>query len=217
MMKQCTQSWRKRVQQNFFEWSFLLSRVVMSYAGAAVFLAIPPVTRSLQQLALILQQNVSSLAVPAVISPSMRAEATQQALSIFWLGRTSSSVFTENEYQHLQDVHRVIVLSGVVVGCAVSWAVLTERYKVRMWIARMYLRVALVVGGFTVVMGVCFNPLFTLFHQLFFPQGNFLFPVESLLIQSFPPLFWLLSAVFLHLEVIVLLVLQSEHAERVGI
>ena len=31
-----------------------------------------------------------------------------------------------------------------------------------------------------------FNTTFTLFHRLFFPQGNWLFPVESLLIQTFP-------------------------------
>jgi integral membrane protein (TIGR01906 family) len=31
-----------------------------------------------------------------------------------------------------------------------------------------------------------FNTTFTLFHRLFFPQGNWLFPAESLLIQTFP-------------------------------
>jgi hypothetical protein len=207
----------KQNEQNFLEWSFLLSRIVICYAGMIVFLALPPVTKFTQELALFLQQFFPSLTVPALISPSMRAEATQQALSMFWLGGTPSSVFTKSEYQHLQDVHWLLVVSGVVVGCAVGWAVLSERYTARLWIARTYRRIAVAVSCSTVVVVLCFNPLFTFFHQLFFPQGNFSFPVESLLIQSFPPMFWLLSAVIVQVGVIVLLLLQSHHAERVGI
>ena len=33
---------------------------------------------------------------------------------------------------------------------------------------------------------ISFNFMFTLFHNLFFPQGNWLFPANSLLIQTFP-------------------------------
>ncbi len=35
-----------------------------------------------------------------------------------------------------------------------------------------------------------FNTVFTLFHLLFFPQGNWIFPADSLLIQTFPLAFF---------------------------
>ena len=37
-----------------------------------------------------------------------------------------------------------------------------------------------------------FNSVFTLFHYLFFHQGNWLFPADSLLIKTFPPDFFML-------------------------
>jgi uncharacterized membrane protein len=205
------------VQQTLLEWSFLLSRIIISYAGMIVFLALPPMTKCTQLLSLFLQQFLPPLAIPNLISPSMRAEATQQALSIFWLGGTPSSVFTENEYSHLKDVHWLLLVSGVVVGFAVSWAVLSERNVARLWAAKMYRWIAVGVACCAIVIGLLFNPLFHLFHQVLFPQGNFAFPVESLLIQSFPPVFWLLNVILVQIGVIVLLLLQSHHAERVGI
>ncbi len=36
-----------------------------------------------------------------------------------------------------------------------------------------------------------FDWLFTLFHQIFFPQGNWIFPAESYLIQTFPLSFFM--------------------------
>ncbi|MEK6950879.1 MAG: DUF1461 domain-containing protein [Nanoarchaeota archaeon] len=44
-----------------------------------------------------------------------------------------------------------------------------------------------------------FNTTFTLFHRLFFPQGNWLFPVESLLIQTFPLEFFVKIATMIFL------------------
>ncbi|MHB8631297.1 MAG: lipoprotein intramolecular transacylase Lit, partial [Candidatus Limnocylindria bacterium] len=37
---------------------------------------------------------------------------------------------------------------------------------------------------------VAFDPLFLLFHELFFPQGNFLFGPESNLIAMYPDAYW---------------------------
>lgn len=41
---------------------------------------------------------------------------------------------------------------------------------------------------------VAFMPLFILFHQIFFPQGNWAFSPESILIQLYPEQFWAVSA-----------------------
>ena len=42
-----------------------------------------------------------------------------------------------------------------------------------------------------------FDTLFTLFHEVFFPQGNWEFPVDSNMIRLYPYAFWQLTAVAL--------------------
>jgi len=37
---------------------------------------------------------------------------------------------------------------------------------------------------------VTFDSLFLAFHELFFPQGNFLFPADSNLIAMYPDRYW---------------------------
>jgi uncharacterized membrane protein len=41
-----------------------------------------------------------------------------------------------------------------------------------------------------VVMVFAFEPAFLAFHELFFPQGNFLFGPDSNLLRLFPEPFW---------------------------
>ena len=40
-----------------------------------------------------------------------------------------------------------------------------------------------------------FNEIFTLFHVLFFPQGNWIFAADSLLIQTFPVTFFIMMSI----------------------
>jgi uncharacterized membrane protein len=53
---------------------------------------------------------------------------------------------------------------------------------------------ALIAAGFVAVIGVAaavaFDPLFLLFHEVFFPQGNFLFAPDSNLIRLYPEWYW---------------------------
>ena len=52
----------------------------------------------------------------------------------------------------------------------------------------------LITTGVVAVLGVAalvaFDPLFTLFHNIAFPQGNFLFPRTADLVRVFPFGFW---------------------------
>jgi uncharacterized membrane protein len=41
-----------------------------------------------------------------------------------------------------------------------------------------------------VAAAVAFDPLFLLFHEVFFPQGNFLFAPDSNLIRLYPEWYW---------------------------
>jgi uncharacterized membrane protein len=54
---------------------------------------------------------------------------------------------------------------------------------------------AITAAGIVAIIGVAaavaFDPLFLLFHDLFFPQGNFLFdPATSNLIRLYPEWYW---------------------------
>jgi len=105
-------------------------------------------------------------------------------------------VFTADEYAHMADVRRVF--DGAKVVLAVALVVLAIRLQ-RALVRRDALRLGrdgalaatigvLVVG---VVAAVAFDPLFLLFHEVFFPQGNFLFdPASSNLIRLYPDWYW---------------------------
>jgi uncharacterized membrane protein len=41
---------------------------------------------------------------------------------------------------------------------------------------------------------VAFDPLFELFHRVFFPGGNWEFPADSNMIRLYPYAFWQLTA-----------------------
>ena len=56
----------------------------------------------------------------------------------------------------------------------------------------IWLIVAMVVLG--VFAFVAFDAAFTLFHEIFFPGGNWAFPADSNLIRLYPEPFWELSA-----------------------
>jgi uncharacterized membrane protein len=46
------------------------------------------------------------------------------------------------------------------------------------------------VAAIAVAAVVAFDPLFLLFHEVFFPQGNFLFAPDSNLLAVYPDEYW---------------------------
>ncbi len=106
------------------------------------------------------------------------------------------SIFTPDEYAHMADVRSVF--RGAEILAAASFAVAAFR----LWRARRErdaLRVlsggGLVAAALVAVVGVvavfAFDPLFLLFHEIFFPQGNFLFdPATSNLLRLYPEWYW---------------------------
>lgn len=51
------------------------------------------------------------------------------------------------------------------------------------------------IGTLLILSLTIFNKVFTLFHKIFFPQGNWRFPVNSLLIQTFPLNFFISTSI----------------------
>ena len=104
-------------------------------------------------------------------------------------------LFTPDEYAHMADVRAVF--RGAEYAAALALFVLifrAQRARLRGEALRLARAGALIATGIVAVIGiaatVAFDPLFLLFHEVFFPQGNFLFAPDSNLIRLYPEWYW---------------------------
>lgn len=106
-------------------------------------------------------------------------------------------LYTPAEVSHLRDVRWVmglanglfalILLGGLGVACFVHHQKLDVQ---RLWWYAS-LSSLVVLGVVTVFTIFAFNVSFTVFHLLLFPQGNWTFPADSMLISTFPAEFFI--------------------------
>ena len=100
--------------------------------------------------------------------------------------------FTAGELEHLQDVKTVmqgVTMAGYslfIVVAGVLWLYRQEKKQLLKLAWYGGISTISVTLLFLLLTFVSFDFVFTLFHQLFFPQGNWIFPADSLLIQTFP-------------------------------
>ena len=97
----------------------------------------------------------------------------------------------------MADVRNVFVGARIaaVVAAAVAGVLLVVTWRRDRREALLLVRdgtaaaaVAMALVG--VLAAVAFDPLFLLFHEIFFPQGNFLFGPDSNLIAMYPDAYW---------------------------
>lgn len=133
---------------------------------------------------------------PPSLSASVVEIATTRAHEYSTRGGNGSDVFfTSDEVAHLNDVAHIFTVGRVVVSILaiagflyLIGSILSDTFD-----GSAYRRSAKILGGSVaafVVFLVGFQVFFPLFHQVFFPQGNWAFPETSTLIQLFPELFW---------------------------
>lgn len=192
---------------------FVSAKMVICYGLMVVFLSFPPVVALNQQLAQQLMVQLPEQVGAIIIrSPdaTLRVVATQDALRLVWFGGDSGA-YTPAERQHLRDVHQWFVRLLFGVGVAVAAVILLDDRVLWQERDRVQRRLAAALAVLTVMVAVFFPPFFALFHQLFFPQGNYAFAADSLLIQTFPPAFWWLVTVQLQLGVVALLLIELRY------
>lgn len=106
-------------------------------------------------------------------------------------------LFTLDESQHMFDVRHVFIGAEIAAVCALVILVILGRVVARRGAvalaalardASLVAAVAVAVLGFAAAFA--FDSLFLAFHELFFPQGNFLFPPDSNLIAMYPDQYW---------------------------
>ena len=106
--------------------------------------------------------------------------------------------YNENEKSHMADV-RVLFVASVTLRALAILAILAifglllilEHGRALYWLGRGFLRVCLAIGILAALFGLLaatdFTKYFTLFHELFFSQGNWMFdPRESRMINMLP-------------------------------
>lgn len=110
-------------------------------------------------------------------------------------------LFTPEEASHMADAkllfkraYRAGTAAGLLLGAFAALAALRFRGGVYGVVAQWMRRGAAVTAAFVLGVGllsvVAFEPLFTVFHYLGFPQGNWEFPVSYYLVRLFPLGFW---------------------------
>ena len=106
------------------------------------------------------------------------------------------SLFSRDEYAHMADVRGVFrgaetaaVLALFVAGFRL-WRAGTRGTALRLLRDGGLVSAVLVAAVGTVAL-LAFEPLFLLFHEVFFPRGNFLFdPATSNLVRLYPEWYW---------------------------
>jgi hypothetical protein len=128
-------------------------------------------------------------------------------------------VFSQDEEAHMADVRAVF--RGAEYAAALALFVLVFRIgraRRRGDALRLVRAGSLIAAAIVAVIGiaaaVAFDPLFLLFHEVFFPQGNFLFGADSNLIRLYPEWYWqgITAGVGLSFIGVALLVAAAAHS-----
>lgn len=108
-------------------------------------------------------------------------------------------MYTADERAHMRDVQ--VVLYGFVLVALVSAVFVVATIMRRgddptVWsaVARGGIGLAVVLLVLGIFAALAFETAFTLFHEIFFPGGNWAFPADSNLIRLYPEAFWELSS-----------------------
>ncbi len=105
--------------------------------------------------------------------------------------------FTQQESSHLEDVTSVMISTNIAfyVLLLIITIIFTYYKKDKELLLKLVgyggkttLLAMIIIGG---VSFLFFDTAFTLFHQIFFPRGNWLFSPDSVLIQTFPMEFFI--------------------------
>jgi integral membrane protein (TIGR01906 family) len=142
---------------------------------------------------------------------------------VFDVTLDGAPVLKDAERDHMRDVRGVFF--GFFVVAAVAAVVLAALFvaargrdaRRRFW--RRLERSGLTIAGVTVAGGVLgllfFDSAFILFHEVFFPGGNYLFdPRTDRLVQLFPEQFWVESTIGVGVAIIALSLLTTWIARR---
>ncbi|MBU0457541.1 MAG: DUF1461 domain-containing protein [Nanoarchaeota archaeon] len=118
--------------------------------------------------------------------------------------------YTAKEVSHLQDVKKVMISVNYLFYFFLSLTTLIIIYhrndleEIKRLIRFGGITTVLLILFIIMTSIISFNYSFTVFHQIFFPQGNWIFPFDSLLIQTFPLSFFIYISRTIFLQALLL-------------
>lgn len=142
-------------------------------------------------------QNLTYRYTSPQLTSDVIEAATSRAMEYATRGGnlTGDIYFTAAEVAHLQDVSRLyqpIRLGLGISAVAAATYVIVEMYTKKMrhdsfvWAFRILSS----LGVLAAVSLIFFVTFFLGFHEVLFPQGNWMFAADSMLIRLFPEIFW---------------------------
>jgi integral membrane protein (TIGR01906 family) len=114
-------------------------------------------------------------------------EPTRQLLRYFENKTELSSVFSSDEQTHLKDVKHLLAYAYYILELlivVVTFCMLDNWRKVIKWGSAILVLMLLLAAI------IPFETFFTSFHKLLFPQGNWMFAIDSTLITFYPQTFF---------------------------
>ncbi|MBI4451352.1 DUF1461 domain-containing protein [Candidatus Woesearchaeota archaeon] len=142
------------------------------------------------------------------------AEAVTQELMRFIGGKGEvPALFNEAERSHLEDVKTVFQLGNTILFLSILYLAILAFASLRSYAAASSLVRGARWGAWAAIAVVLlaamvpWDTFFTAFHKLFFPQGNWQFPLDSMLIQLYPEQFWMYAGLNVGLLVAVFAIL----------
>ncbi|MBW3019464.1 DUF1461 domain-containing protein, partial [Candidatus Woesearchaeota archaeon] len=140
---------------------------------------------------LIVLINNQDIAQGLVQKHSTADDAVNNTAQLFEYFRSDAEmpgVFDEKEASHLEDVKKVFnAINIVFVLLLISFIAVMPFSN----IPSLFLRGGAYALAMLVVCAIIpFNSVFTAMHHVLFPQGNWQFPADSMLIQYYPSGFW---------------------------
>jgi len=191
------------MQNRFFTIFHLFLRIYASYILAISLLLLPPM--------IWINQSISfGLSSPLFLSSKLKQNVLD-ALNIVLFGSNKSTHFIQSEVSHLHDVH-VLFVFFYLLGL-INLLLLYLFFRKKRLKKSKYLGALSGIALVSVFSMVFFQVFFDTFHNLLFPQGNFAFPFDSILIQTFPPSFWFLQFLEMQLAVLISLWFQFRGAD----
>lgn len=115
-------------------------------------------------------------------------QVTREYLGYVFLMGALPEVFTPNEARHMRDV--AWLLRSVVLVFVLCSMLLIRWVQKGEWERIGKAASVFFAGCAGIAMLVPFDIVFRWFHVLFFPQGNWMFPADSTLIQFYPQEFF---------------------------
>ena len=170
-----------------------IGRVALAFATAFVILAaalLLLMTPAWMHFALVASGGTNALA-----TPDASLSLSDRTIAELFMGPGTFSGFPADQASHLRDV-RVLLFGflglAAIGGGIIGWRLARAADDPVTWrsIARGggALAVLLVVAG--LLAAFAFDITFETFHRIFFPAGNWSFPLGSLINTLYPLLFW---------------------------